>query len=137
MYYLHCTVPNSVIFFLKKMFLSSEEFERFPLDDSMITMATYVAKRREPQRMSRPEALARFKDGLGDNNANLEGSYYVLCHPIIRADSEVSGVIELHRQDANTAFYVEDEEIVNSYLVWGGIALHYAGNLGSSLLTLT
>lgn len=56
----------------------------------------------------------------------MEQSCYVLCHPIIKADAELSGVIELHRQDPKTPFYIEDEEIVNSYLVWGGIALHYA-----------
>ena len=91
-----------------------------------MTLATYVYKLREPQHMSRIEAVARFARGLGDHNENLEKSHYVLCHPIIRADGEISGVIEFHRQDPKTPFFKEDEEIVNSYLVWGGVALHYA-----------
>lgn len=30
------------------------------------------------------------------------------------------------RRDDEEAFHEEDEEIAYSYLVWGGIALHYA-----------
>ncbi len=91
-----------------------------------MTLATYVCKLREPLSMSRVEATARFARGLGDNNENLENSHYVLCHPIIRANGEISGVIELHRQDPTTPFLVEEQEIVNSYLVWGSVGLYYA-----------
>jgi cAMP and cAMP-inhibited cGMP 3',5'-cyclic phosphodiesterase 10 len=49
-----------------------------------------------------------------------------LCHPIVKSDGEIIGVLELHRGGNETQFYKEDEEIVHSYLVWGGIALHYA-----------
>ena len=52
--------------------------------------------------------------------------YHVLCIPVIQADGELAGVIEMYRREQEEKFYEEDEEIVNSYLVWGGIALHYA-----------
>jgi cAMP and cAMP-inhibited cGMP 3',5'-cyclic phosphodiesterase 10 len=35
----------------------------------------------------------------------------------------LAAVVELWRPDP---FHEEDEEIASSYLVWGGIALHYA-----------
>jgi len=90
-----------------------------------LTMAAYVGQRRGPLRLSRSEADARFSDGVGEN-AESQNAYHILCHPIIRADGDLSGVIELHRNNINSPFYAEDEEVVNSYVVWGGIALHYA-----------
>lgn len=51
---------------------------------------------------------------------------YVLCQPIIQANGEIVAVVELWRRDLGGSFHEEDEEIVSSYLVWGGIALHYA-----------
>ncbi|ODM93561.1 putative 3',5'-cyclic phosphodiesterase pde-5 [Orchesella cincta] len=88
-------------------------------------MAAYVGQRRGPLRLSRSEADARFPDGIGENTES-QNAYHVLCHPIFKADGELSGVIELHRNNINSPFYAEDEEVVNSYVVWGGIALHYA-----------
>mgnify|MGYP001792418690 CR=1 FL=1 len=38
----------------------------------------------------------------------------------------IQGVIELSRMVGHDPFAEEDEEIVNSYLVWGGISLYYA-----------
>lgn len=35
-------------------------------------------------------------------------------------------VLELWKKDTGMPFHEEDEEIACSYLVWGGIALHYA-----------
>jgi cAMP and cAMP-inhibited cGMP 3',5'-cyclic phosphodiesterase 10 len=71
------------------------------------------------------EAEARFPEGLGENPES-RNAFHILCHPIIRADGDVAGVVELHRNNSSTPFYTEDEEVVNSYVVWGGIALHYA-----------
>lgn len=90
-----------------------------------LTMAAYVGQRRSPLRLSRSEAEARFPEGLGENPDSLS-AVHILCHPIVRADGELAGVVELHRNNASTPFYSEDEEVVNSYVVWGGIALHYA-----------
>lgn len=44
----------------------------------------------------------------------------------MQPDGQLSAVVELWRRDAGGQFYEEDEEIASSYLVWGGIALHYA-----------
>lgn len=35
-------------------------------------------------------------------------------------------MLELWKRSTGVQFYEEDEEIASSYLVWGGIALHYA-----------
>ncbi|KAG0425971.1 hypothetical protein HPB47_026893, partial [Ixodes persulcatus] len=51
---------------------------------------------------------------------------FTLAHPLLQPDGELTGVLELYRRIGSPMFYEEDEEIVNSYLVWGGIALHYA-----------
>lgn len=51
---------------------------------------------------------------------------HVLCQPIIQANGEIVAVLELWRRDSGGPFHEEDEEIASSYLVWGGIALHYA-----------
>lgn len=89
-------------------------------------MAAYVGQRRNaPLRLSRPEAEARFPEGLGENPES-KAAAHILCHPIIRADGDLAGVLELHRLNPTSPFYAEDEEVVNSYVVWGGIALHYA-----------
>ncbi|OXA56283.1 hypothetical protein Fcan01_10060 [Folsomia candida] len=90
-----------------------------------LTMASYAGQRRGPIRLSRAEAEARFPEGLGENPES-RNALHILCHPIIRADGDLAGVVELHRVNVGTPFYTEDEEVVNSYVIWGGIALHYA-----------
>lgn len=50
----------------------------------------------------------------------------VLCQPIVQSNGELIGLIELCRRLGHEAFGEEDDEIVNSYLVWGGISLYYA-----------
>lgn len=87
-----------------------------------ISLPTYVAKTMEAVRLSRGDTDARFPDGIFD-----EGDIaHILCQPIVQPDGQLSAVVELWRRDAGGQFYEEDEEIASSYLVWGGIALHYA-----------
>jgi cAMP and cAMP-inhibited cGMP 3',5'-cyclic phosphodiesterase 10 len=50
---------------------------------------------------------------------------HALWQPIVQADSEMMGVLLMWRKQG-PSFHEEDEEIARSYLVWGGIALHYA-----------
>lgn len=45
---------------------------------------------------------------------------------MVQSDGQLAAVLLLWRQEDGEAFYEEDEEIAYSYLVWGGIALHYA-----------
>jgi cAMP and cAMP-inhibited cGMP 3',5'-cyclic phosphodiesterase 10 len=51
---------------------------------------------------------------------------HILCQAIVQPDGELIAVLELWRRDTGPPFHEEDEEIGCSYLVWGGIALHYA-----------
>ena len=66
----------------------------------------------------------------------------VLCHPICSEEEELEAVIEFLKEGKGGAFTEDDIEvtnvdkdysrfififqIVNSYLVWGGVAIHYA-----------
>lgn len=84
-------------------------------------IAQYVAKTREPIRFSRGDTDSRFPDGITDDSVN-----QVLCQAIVQPDGQIVGVLELIRFDEEAQFHEEDEEIAYSYLVWGGIALHYA-----------
>ncbi|XP_064486459.1 probable 3',5'-cyclic phosphodiesterase pde-5 isoform X3 [Ornithodoros turicata] len=90
---------------------------------SKTSLATLVARMREPVRICNGEDDARFA-GLVDMSE--PNAAYILAHPIVQPDGELTGVLELYRKADSPRFYDEDEEIVNSYLVWGGIALHYA-----------
>lgn len=49
-----------------------------------------------------------------------------MCQAVLQPDGSLAGVLELRRGPDNPPFHEEDEEISQSYLVWGGIALHYA-----------
>lgn len=49
-----------------------------------------------------------------------------MCQAIAQPDGALVAVLEILRRDDEEAFHEEDEEIAYSYLVWGGIALHYA-----------
>lgn len=51
---------------------------------------------------------------------------HIMCQAIAQPDGALVAVLEILRRDDEEAFHEEDEEIAYSYLVWGGIALHYA-----------
>jgi len=93
-------------------------------------MAAFVAKRKQPLRMSMADALQRFPDGfteIGDGDGRVPpDSEHLLCLPILSTTGEIVGAIELHRSSEYGEFTSTDEAIANSYLVWGGIAFHYA-----------
>ncbi|CAH0545707.1 unnamed protein product [Brassicogethes aeneus] len=87
-----------------------------------VVLPGYVASRLEPVRYSRGDCDSRFPDGIPN-----EGEMaHFQCQPIIQPDGQLVAVLELLRREAGGPFYEEDEEIASSYLVWGGIALHYA-----------
>ncbi|XP_049828954.1 probable 3',5'-cyclic phosphodiesterase pde-5 isoform X1 [Schistocerca gregaria] len=85
---------------------------------------TFVAKAREPLRLSRGEHDPRFPDGFPLKGQNDVG--HVLYQPVLQPDGQLVAVLEMWRSLPGLAFHEEDEEIASSYLVWGGIALHYA-----------
>ncbi|XP_058455487.1 probable 3',5'-cyclic phosphodiesterase pde-5 isoform X2 [Malaya genurostris] len=82
----------------------------------------YVAKTREPIRFSKGDCDPRFDQNVLDKSEMV----HVMCQPIVYPDGSLVAVLELWRRDCGTPFYEEDEEIGCSYLVWGGIAIHYA-----------
>ncbi|XP_063242664.1 probable 3',5'-cyclic phosphodiesterase pde-5 isoform X2 [Bacillus rossius redtenbacheri] len=89
---------------------------------SGLAVPQYVARTKEPLRLSRTEPDLRFPDWLpiqGDAG-------HVLYQPVVQPDGQVAAVVELWRAEGSPPFHEEDEEIACSYLVWGGIALHYA-----------
>lgn len=51
---------------------------------------------------------------------------HIMCQAISQPDGALVAVLEILRREDEEAFHEEDEEIAYSYLVWGGIALHYA-----------
>nr|XP_015833958.1 PREDICTED: probable 3',5'-cyclic phosphodiesterase pde-5 isoform X3 [Tribolium castaneum] len=89
---------------------------------SGVSVPLYVAKTLEPVRLSRGEADPRFPDGI-PNDGDIA---HVLCQALMQPDGQLAAVLEMWRREHEGPFYEEDEEIASSYLVWGGIALHYA-----------
>ncbi|XP_024081659.1 probable 3',5'-cyclic phosphodiesterase pde-5 [Cimex lectularius] len=78
-----------------------------------------VAKTKEPMRLSKGEPNFPSK-GIGDME-------HLLLEPIVQPDGQLVAVLEMWRCSSGCGrFHEEDEEIATSYLVWGGIALHYA-----------
>ncbi|CAH1180236.1 unnamed protein product [Phaedon cochleariae] len=90
-----------------------------------VSIPAYVARNREPVRLSRGKPDSRFPDTVMDELSS--SMVHIQCHPIMQSDGKLIAVLELWRgDDAGGPFYEEDEEIACSYLMWGGIALHYA-----------
>jgi cAMP and cAMP-inhibited cGMP 3',5'-cyclic phosphodiesterase 10 len=89
---------------------------------SGVSVPSYVAKTLEPIRLSRGDIDPRFPDGI-PNEGDIA---HVLCQALMQPDGQLAAVLELWRRECEGPFYEEDEEIASSYLVWGGIALHYA-----------
>ncbi|KAK2187073.1 hypothetical protein NP493_178g03057 [Ridgeia piscesae] len=65
----------------------------------------------------------RFPSGLGvEYSCKVQ---YVLCLPILQYTGEVLGVVELLRETGKNPFTQEDEELTNSLVVWGALAVYY------------
>ncbi|CRL00370.1 CLUMA_CG013638, isoform A [Clunio marinus] len=88
------------------------------VDDASI--ASYVASTREPVRFSRGDCDCRFPNGITDKDTQ-----HILCQAVVYPDGSLVAVLECWRRRNGPKFHEEDEEIGYSYLVWGGIALHY------------
>lgn len=84
------------------------------------TIPRYVASTREPIRFSRGDADPRFPNGIYDKDTE-----HVLCQAIVYPDGSLVAILEMWRRASGSRFHEEDEEISCSYIVWGGIALHY------------
>ncbi|KAG8199264.1 hypothetical protein JTE90_003687 [Oedothorax gibbosus] len=100
--------------------ITDNNVERFLLEG---TLAEYVMKTKKAVRCKSQSKDNRFPSGI---STLIEEPVNVLCHPVLQPDGELSGVLEFYKKEPDSEFQEEDEEIVNSYLVWGGTALHYA-----------
>ncbi|XP_069161580.1 probable 3',5'-cyclic phosphodiesterase pde-5 isoform X4 [Procambarus clarkii] len=87
-------------------------------------LCAWVASTRHVVRVSAPSSDPRFPKG--SPFAEEQEGHHALTMVVVQSDGELAAVLELYRKKAEENFHEEDEEIVNSYLVWGGIALHYA-----------
>ncbi|XP_020627425.1 cAMP and cAMP-inhibited cGMP 3',5'-cyclic phosphodiesterase 10A-like [Orbicella faveolata] len=87
------------------------------------TVAAYVAETGERLFVKDILGDERFPKGIGIEDSTAQS---VLCQPIVQADGSIVGIVELVKKLGNSPFEREDEEIVNSYLAWGSIAIHHA-----------
>ncbi|KAL9969158.1 hypothetical protein ACROYT_G021335 [Oculina patagonica] len=87
------------------------------------TVVAYVAETGERLFVKDILGDERFPKGIGIEDSTAQS---VLCQPIVQADGTIVGIVELVKKLGNSPFEREDEEIVNSYLAWGSIAIHHA-----------
>ncbi|XP_048577494.1 cAMP and cAMP-inhibited cGMP 3',5'-cyclic phosphodiesterase 10A isoform X2 [Nematostella vectensis] len=87
------------------------------------TVAAHVAETGERLFIKDILGDERFPKGIGVEDST---AMSVLCQPIIQSDGTLVGVVELVKALGSMPFEKEDEEILNSYLVWGSIAIHHA-----------
>ncbi|XP_046859882.1 probable 3',5'-cyclic phosphodiesterase pde-5 [Xenia sp. Carnegie-2017] len=98
------------------------------------TIAAFVAKGKTSIRTDEVLADSRFPKGIGVEESTAQS---VICQPIMASNESLVGVVELTRRVGHEPFSDEEEEIVNSYLVWelscgwGGFILYYAEALNS------
>ena len=107
--------------------------ENYPLPQHQIiqvgsTVAAYVAYAKEKVRCKTSDKNDKYPEGIKDLP---EGDYNVMNIPFTCSKTGVvRALLEFYRAESDPAFHAEDEEIVNSYLVWGEVALHYAESYG-------
>lgn len=86
-------------------------------------MASYVAHTKSKLRDSTSRKHEDYPEGVKDAQTD----YHVLLMPVINSSTgNFEAVMEFLRSEEDSQFFEEDEEIVNSYLVWGEVAIHYA-----------
>ena len=110
--------------------------EDYPLPQHQVvqvgsTVAAYVGYTKEKVRCKTSEKDEKYPDGIKDSSVD-NADYYVMNIPFLCSKSGViRAMLEFYRAETdNPEFHAEDEEIVNSYLVWGEVALHYAESYG-------
>ncbi|XP_063587932.1 probable 3',5'-cyclic phosphodiesterase pde-5 isoform X5 [Penaeus indicus] len=86
-------------------------------------MCAWIAHSRQTLRVTSPSHDPRFPRGSPFPE---QGLHHALGMVVVQSDGHLAAVLEMYRRESGECFHEEDEEIVNSYLVWGGIALHYA-----------
>lgn len=113
--------PDQLTFFIDDSVFDKNGEPKIQKITDECEIPQYVARTRDPVRMSRNQRDPRFPKGVEECNVA-----HILCQAIVYPDGNLVAVLELIRHECGTAFHEEDEEIAYSYLVWAGIALHYA-----------
>jgi len=85
------------------------------------TVAAHCAKVKDIIKTNTLDKDPRFPEGVP--NASVPSR--ILCHPICSQGEEVEAVVEFIKKGRGL-FTEDDIEIVNSYFVWGGVAIHYS-----------
>ncbi|XP_054156064.1 probable 3',5'-cyclic phosphodiesterase pde-5 [Oppia nitens] len=93
------------------------------VDSTDLSLALHVSKFKKTVSCRIDEYDSRFPYGVPNAPQNAS---FAMALPIVQSDNALIGVLELYRKKGLPYFFEEDEEIANSYLVWGGVALHYA-----------
>ncbi|XP_059614609.1 probable 3',5'-cyclic phosphodiesterase pde-5 [Phlebotomus argentipes] len=113
--------PDVLSLYLGHETLAEDGEPRLHKVKSGLTVPTYVARTREPVRLSKGDVDARFPEGITNKD-----TAHILCQAVVQPDGQLVAVLELWRREHGAPFHEEDEEIAYSYLVWGAIAIHYA-----------
>ncbi len=83
-------------------------------------MAAYVGQTRNKLRDSTSKANPDYPEGVKDAQVD----YHALLMPVINSNTGTfEAIMEFVRSEEDSQFFEEDEEIVNSYLVWGNFKL--------------
>jgi cAMP and cAMP-inhibited cGMP 3',5'-cyclic phosphodiesterase 10 len=113
--------PDQLSFYIDDTLFDTNGEPKIQKIGEHCAIPNYVARTREPVRASKNFRDPRFPDGIRER-----GVGHILCQAIAYPDGNLVAVLELIRADCGPPFHEEDEEIAYSYLVWAGIALHYA-----------
>ena len=113
--------------------------ERSQQIKSGTTVAAHCAKVKDIIKTSLSVRDPRFPHGV----PGLPPTAKVLCHPVCSEDEDIEAILEFVKDGKGNCFTEEDIEVVretsmtmminvhywqiiNSYLVWGGVGIHYA-----------
>ncbi|KAL7630071.1 UNVERIFIED_CONTAM: hypothetical protein RMT77_019799 [Armadillidium vulgare] len=89
-------------------------------------VCAFVASSKETVKFSKDKFNiqdSKFPQGFVFPN---EKQHHNLVMPVSQSDGKLAGVLELYRKEENGEFDDEVKRVVNSYLAWGQIALHYS-----------
>ena len=86
------------------------------------TIAAHCAKVKDIIKSESPSADPRFPEGVPGHTSGVK----VLCHPVCSGEEDIEAVLEFVKEGKGNNFTEDDIEIVNSYLVWGAVGIHYA-----------
>ncbi|XP_059090065.1 probable 3',5'-cyclic phosphodiesterase pde-5 isoform X3 [Tigriopus californicus] len=121
----------------------TQELRRYGIDNDLngsesvqkigsgTTMAAHVAKTHQTLRGTTSLSDPRFPHGIQD----FDEDYHVLVVPVrdLDYDQSVMAVIEFVREASEAGFEASDEDIVESYLAWGKIALSHGDICSNSV----